>query len=78
MPVYQCPECGNRGEPGITTPEPYAFQTRGRIQGKNVFKCGSCGTGLRRCGYFTSRLAKVSPDTWMKLEREWERAFPNG
>jgi len=59
-------------------PEPYAFQVRGRLQGKNVFKCGGCGTGLHRCGHFTTRLATIAPERWMEMEREWEIAFPNG
>ena len=78
VPIYQCPECGNQGEQGVIAPEPYAFQVRGRLQGKHVYKCGKCGAGLRRCGYFTHRLATISTDTWTEMEREWEETFPNG
>jgi predicted RNA-binding Zn-ribbon protein involved in translation (DUF1610 family) len=78
MPIYQCPECGNRGEPGVIIPEPFAFEVRGRLEGKNVFKCGKCGTGLQRCGYFTTRLAKISAEVWTEMERRWEMAFPSG
>jgi hypothetical protein len=59
-------------------PEPFAFQVRGRLEGKNVFKCGECGTGLQRCGYFSTKLAKISPEVWLDMERQWEVAFPNG
>jgi DNA-directed RNA polymerase subunit RPC12/RpoP len=78
MPNYECPECGNRGEPGIMIPRPYAFQVRGRVKGKHVYKCGRCGTGLQRQGLLSTKLAKISTDTWMEMERSWERAFPNG
>ncbi len=78
MPIYRCPECGNRGEPGVIIPEPYAFEVRGRSQGKHVFKCGRCGTGLRRCGYLSNKLTKIPTDTWTEMEREWGAAFPNG
>ena len=78
MPVYSCPECGNRGEPGVIIPEPYAFQVRGRMQGKHVYKCGGCGTGLRRYGLFSRELIKIPAHTWTEMEREWEAVFPDG
>ena len=77
MPSYQCPECGNRGEPGFMIPEPYAFLVKGRSAGRNVYECGRCGTGLRRCGFFSSRLEKISTGTWAEGERKWDTAFPN-
>lgn len=78
MPKYECPVCGNRGEPGVIIPEPYAFEVRGKVKGKHVYKCGKCGCGLRRCGLFTTKLATISTETWMKMEQDWARAFPNG
>ena len=78
MPVYICPECGNRGEPGLITPQPYAFQLRGRVEGKHVYKCGRCGAGLRRHGFFSKELTKIPTGMWTQLEREWNAAFPDG
>lgn len=78
MPVYTCPECGNQGEPGFIIPEPYAFQMRGRMQGKHVYKCGRCGTGLQRNGLLSKKLSKIPVHTWTEMEREWRAAFPNG
>jgi hypothetical protein len=78
VPVYRCPECGNQGEPGVIIPEPYAFQVRGRMEGRHVYKCGQCGAGLRRPGMFSKRLTKIPPETWTQMEREWEAVFPNG
>ena len=69
MSNYQCPECGNRGEPGFMITEPSAFLVRGRSAGKNVYECGGCGAGLRRCGLFSCTLEKIFNESRTEMER---------
>jgi len=75
VPTYKCPKCGSKGEPGVTMPEHpegmEAFEIRGQIQGKHVFKCRQCGAGLLRRGMFSNRLTVLPSETWQEMERQW-------
>ena len=75
MPTYRCPECGNSGEPGVNIPEPSAFELRGQLQGKLVFKCGQCGAGLLRRGMFSKKLTRIPDESWREMERQWGAKF---
>jgi hypothetical protein len=52
-----------------------AFEIRGRIKGKPVFKCCECGAGLLRLGTFSNKLRVIAPHDWEEKEREWHEHF---
>jgi hypothetical protein len=76
MPIYRCPECGNHGEPGVNIPSKSSFEIRGMMDGKHVFKWGSCGVGLLRRGLISNKLTRIPDSAWKEMDREWTSRFP--
>lgn len=73
-----CPNCGNKGEVAIDGLA--AFDVRGQLDGKAVWKCNSCGCGLF-LGLFSGGLFGtpkiIQTDMWRRMQDEWNRNFGN-
>ncbi len=74
--ITTCPNCSNKGEvsiDGLT-----AFDVRGQLDGKAVWKCNSCGCGLL-LGLFSGGLfgsPRIIPnDMWRRMQEERNRNF---
>jgi DNA-directed RNA polymerase subunit RPC12/RpoP len=79
MAQLKCPSCGSRGE--VRGTEEF-FAVRGRDPsseyGWPVRKCLACGKGLvvkPRTFPPGTKAVAIDPETWSKMERDWEENF---
>ncbi len=65
----KCPKCGHMSASG--------FEVRGQFEGKAVWKCKECGTGLLVGPFLGSwGSPKIVPEeTWSRMEKMWKEGL---
>jgi len=71
--IATCPKCGASGIVSIDGLG--AFDIRGQLDGKGVWKCNKCGSGLysrSTIGIVDGKLKPIPDEVWNNMKRQWE------
>jgi hypothetical protein len=70
--IATCPRCGTSGI--ISIDGLGAFDIRGQFEGKGVWKCNNCGSGLfsnSTIGIVDGKLKLIPDEVWNNMKRQW-------